>query len=196
MSPTPPESPPPSPPPAPPGPPRPSLGTIALAFTAIGLQSWGGGMSSWIRREVVTKRGWMEDRPFLAALTLCQILPGPNAVNLATMIGTVLRGGPGALAALLGMVGPPALLIVAFGAALELLKNQPALGPTMAGLGAAAIGLTFANAVQMTRSGARSPSGAALAVATAVAIGLFRLPLLLVLAVLVPVSLALAARRP
>ncbi len=175
--------------------PPPSLGAIAAIFAAIGLQSFGGGMSAWIRREVVIRRGWMDERSFLAGLTLCQIAPGPNGVNLATLVGTVLRGGPGALAALIGMVGPPAVLVVALGAALAALHNQPWLDPAMAGLGAAAIGMTLANAIGMTRSGVRTPGGIAVTAGTALAIGVFRLPLFVVLLAMVPLSLLLAARQ-
>ena len=173
----------------------PGLGAIVVAFAIIGLESWGGGMSAWVRREVVVKRGWVEEQSFLAAYTLCQIMPGANVVNLATMLGTTLRGGPGACAALFGMVLPPCALILLFGLALDLLRHQPALGPIMAGLGAAAIGLTFANAIEMTRTGARAPWAAAVAAAMAIAIGFFRVPLLVALIIALPVSLALARRE-
>lgn len=179
---------------SPPAPSPPGLGAIALAFAIIGMESWGGGMSAWVRREVVVKRGWVEEQSFLAAYTLCQIMPGANVVNLATLLGTTLRGGPGAIAALLGMVGPPTGLILLFGLALEMLKRQPALGPIMAGLGAAAIGLTFANAIEMTRTGARAPWAAAVAAVVAITIGFFRVPLLVVLLIALPISLALARR--
>jgi chromate transporter len=177
-------------------PPPPRLVAIVAVFAAIGLQSWGGGLSAWIRREVVVRRGWMDERSFLVGLTLCQIAPGPNGINLAVLIGTALRGGPGALAALLGMVGLPAVLVLALGAGLAALHDQPWLGPTMAGLGAAAVGLTLANAFDLNRRNVRTAGGLAVTAVTAVAIGVFRLPLLAVLVVVVPVSLLLAARGP
>jgi chromate transporter len=173
----------------------PSLIAIAAVFAAIGLQSFGGGMSAWIRREVVVRRGWMDERSFLVGLTLCQIAPGANGVNLATLVGTALRGAPGMLVALLGMVGPPAVLVCVLGVGLEALRNQPWLDPAMAGLGAAAIGLTLSNAIGLTRGNVRTPGGIAVTVGTAIAIGVLRLPLLPVLLVAVPVSLLLAARK-
>jgi chromate transporter len=173
----------------------PSLSAIAAAFTAIGLQSWGGGMTAWIRREVVVRRRWVEERPFLAVLTICQIAPGPNVVNLAAMIGTMLRGTAGALAALLGMVGPPAVLVVVLGAGLVAFKDIPGLGSCMAGLGAAAIGLTLANAISMTRQAVSGPAAAVVIAAVAVAFGLLGVPLLVVLVVALPASMGLAAWR-
>ena len=132
---------------------------------------------------------------FLVGLTLCQIAPGANGVNLATLVGTALRGAPGMLVALLGMVGPPAVLVCVLGVGLEALRNQPWLDPAMAGLGAAAIGLTLSNAIGLTRGNVRTPGGIAVTVGTAIAIGVLRLPLLPVLLVAVPVSLLLAARK-
>jgi chromate transporter len=177
----------------PPRPPR--LIAIAAVFTAIGLMSFGSGMSAWIRREVVIRRRWMDERSFLAGLTLCQIAPGPSGVNLATLVGTMLRGTPGMLAALLGMVVPPAALLVALGAGLAALHDRPWLDSTLAGLGAAAIGMTLSNAIGMSRSGVRSLGDFAVLVGIVLAIGVFRLPLIAVLVLAVPVSLALAAWR-
>ncbi len=178
-------------------PPPPRLVTIAFVFLRIGLQSWGGGMSAWIRREVVLGRHWMDEPEFLAGLTLCQIAPGPNAINLAVLVGTTLRGAPGALAAVAGLVVPPALLLLALGAGLSALHGLPGLSSAMAGLGASAIGLVFANAFQLARHNLHGGAAFAVALLTAGAIGLLRLPLLPVLAVMIPTSLLLArcARR-
>ena len=80
-----------------PGPP--SLAALFLCFLTIGSTSFGGGLLGWIRRELVEKRGWLDDQQFLVVLRLSQIVPGATNVNLAVLIGTQLRGVPGALAA-------------------------------------------------------------------------------------------------
>ncbi|MCD0156473.1 chromate transporter, partial [Deinococcus sp. 6GRE01] len=47
---------------------------------------------------VFARRGaWMTELDFAETYTLAQLTPGPNAVNLAAMIGARLRGWPGAL---------------------------------------------------------------------------------------------------
>ncbi len=177
-------------------PPPPRLVTIAFVFASVGLQSWSGGMSAWIRREVVLRRRWMDEPSFLAGLTLCQIAPGANAINLAVLIGTQLRGAAGALAAVGGLVVPPALLLLVLGAGLAALHALPGLSSAMAGLGASAIGLMFANAAQLARNNLRSKAAIAVAVLTAGAVGLLRLGLLPVLAVMIPASLLLACFAP
>jgi chromate transporter len=170
----------------------PSLSAIAAVFLIIAMQSFGGGLSGWIRREVVQKRNWMGEQQFLSGLALCQIAPGPNAVNLSVFIGTTLRGTSGACAALGGMLGVPMIVVLALGAGFAAVSGAAVVGSVMAGIGAAAIGLNLATGLRMTRRGIRTPVGAAVAVAAAVSIGVLATDFLRTLLILLPVSLALA----
>jgi chromate transporter len=172
-----------------------SLTQIAWVFAAIGMQSIGGGMSAWIRREIVQRHGWLSESQFVAGMALSQITPGANGVNLAVFVGTTLRGWAGALAAIAGMLLVPVVVILALGAAFSGVRDLPGVESAMVGLGAGAIGLNAANGLRMTRRNVRGLSGAAVMLTTALAVGVVRLPLLAVLAVMVPVSLALAGRR-
>jgi chromate transporter len=178
---------------APPSPP--SLREIALVFLSIGVQSFGGGLSSWVRREVVQRRGWLEEQAFLSGLALCQITPGPNAVNLAVFVGATLRGRAGALAALAGMLIVPVIIVFALGAAFTTLRDAAWIGSLMAGIGAAAIGLNFATALRMTRRGVRTPGAALVVIAATVSVGWLGVSLPLALVVLLPASLACAVWR-
>ena len=173
----------------------PSLGELALVFLLIGVQSFGGGLSAWVRREVVQRRGWLEEQAFLSGLALCQITPGPNAVNLAVFVGATLRGRAGALAALGGMLLVPIAIVLAISAAFATLSAEPWLNSLMTGIGASAIGLNFATALRMTRRGVRTPGAALIVVSAAVSVGLLGVSLPLALVVLVPASLALAVWR-
>ena len=173
---------------------RPALADIARVFLAIGLQSFGGGLSAWIRREVVARRGWIGERQFVGGLALAQISPGANGVNLAVFVGTTLRGWPGALAALSGMLLAPVLVILLLGAAFASLRGVPGVESAMAGLGAAAIGLNVANGWRMMRRTVRGAAPALVMVATAALVGVLGFKLWAALALMVPVSLALAWR--
>jgi chromate transport protein ChrA len=62
--------------------------------------------------EVVQMRHWLSDDEFREALTLAQILPGPNLVNLGAAIGFKLFSGPKALIAMLPLLLPGAVLAV------------------------------------------------------------------------------------
>jgi chromate transporter len=176
-------------------PPRPGLGEIAGVFLSVGLQSFGGGLSAWIRREVVQKRGWMGERQFVGGLALAQIAPGANGVNLAVFVGTALRGWRGALAALSGMLLAPVAVILVLGAGFASLRGVHGVGSAMAGLGAAAIGLNVANGWRMMRRTVRGAAPAVVMVATAAAVGVAGLKLWMALLLMVPVSLVLAWRR-
>ncbi len=82
-----------------PGAPRPahpvSLWALALAFLKIAMASLGGGLSAWALRVIVEERRWLTEQEFLAAFTICRIVPGPNQVNMAVYVGTHFRGLPG-----------------------------------------------------------------------------------------------------
>lgn len=179
---------------APAGPP--SLGQIFLAFTKIGLTSFGGGLSGWMLREFVQNRRWVSEADFLNGLSLAQAFPGVNVVNLALWIGFRLRGGPGALAGVLGMIVPAMLVAIAAAAAFAEVAQYRSVHLALAGAAAAAVGLSLQMGVRAARRAARSAVPVAIIVATFLAIGVLRLPLLPVMAVLAPLSIAYAAWRP
>ena len=67
----------------------------ALKFWAkLGFISFGGpaGQIAIMHQEVVQRRGWLGENPFLRALNFCMLLPGPEAQQLATYIGWRLHG--------------------------------------------------------------------------------------------------------
>src|ERR1700742_3429806 len=91
-----------------------SLMQIIALFARVGLTSFGGGLSAWIYREVVTQRGWLKDEEFLGALTLGQVLPGSNVINVSIYVGYRMRGAPGSVAAVAALLVPPMVVIVLF----------------------------------------------------------------------------------
>ncbi|PZP45006.1 MAG: chromate transporter [Azospirillum brasilense] len=174
--------------PAPPG-----LRDIFLAFTKIGLTSFGGGLSGWMMREFVQNRRWLSEGEFLSGLALSQAFPGINTVNLSIWIGYRLRGGWGALAGAGGMVVPAMLVAIAAAALFRHLSQNPAIHAMMPGVAAAAIGLSLQTGLRAGRNAARSLVPALILAASFAGIGLLRLPLLYVVLVLAPVSIAWAA---
>jgi chromate transporter len=74
----------------------------ALKFWAkLGFISFGGpaGQIAIMHQEVVERRRWIGENPFLRALNFCMLLPGPEAQQLATYIGWRLHGTWGGIAA-------------------------------------------------------------------------------------------------
>jgi chromate transporter len=171
-----------------------SLGALFMSFLAIGSTSFGGGLTGWIRRELVEKRGWLDDQQFLSCYALSQIVPGATNVNLAVLIGTQLRGAAGALAALGGMLIMPLAILLTLGSFYFAAHGAPGgrlLNAALAGAGAAAIGFNIATGIRLGRRNVRRPGPALIAGAIIVGIGILRIPLLEVLLVMLPASLAL-----
>ena len=75
----------------------PTLPQIFLAFSKVGLTSFGGGLSGWMMREFVQQRRWLSESDFLSGLALAQSFPGVNVVNLAIWIGFRSEAGPGVM---------------------------------------------------------------------------------------------------
>lgn len=91
----------------------PGAGELIRVFGRIGLMSFGGPAAqiALMHRELVEERPWLDEQTFLRALSLCMLLPGPEAMQLATYAGWRLRGIPGGLIAGGLFVVPGAIVI-------------------------------------------------------------------------------------
>jgi chromate transporter len=168
-----------------------------LLFSGIGLSSFGGGVSVWMHRAIVERRGWLSDSEFSTALALARIMPGVNIVNLAVLIGHRLIGFTGAVAAVMGLLVGPSVVVVGLAALYRQLSGSVLLDTVLQGTAASAVGLLFGMGLKfgsrIVRVGLASPGRkaeglGAIAVMAAlfVGIGVFRLPT-------VPTVLCLAA---
>ncbi len=74
---------------------------IFWVFVKIGLLSFGGpaGQIALMHRILVDEKEWLDEQSFLNALNFCMLLPGPEAMQLATFAGWRLRGVSGGLIA-------------------------------------------------------------------------------------------------
>ena len=171
----------------------PTLPDLFTAFALISLQGFGGVLA-WSRRMLVEERRWMTPVEFNDAYALCQFLPGPNVVNLSVVFGRKIRGTAGALVALVGLLGPPFVIVTLIGLLYAHFGEIAALQRMLMGVAAAAAGLVMGAGAKMAmplfEDGRRL--GPLVALATLVSIGILRWPIYLVLAILVPVSIAIA----
>lgn len=173
---------------------RPSLPAIFSCFFVIGSQSFGGGTSTWIRREVVTKRGWLNDKQFLSCLAVCQIAPGPNPMNMAVFLGCRMRGTIGALTAFVALMVFPVVLCLALGALYLANRRLPAIEILLGGLGAVAIGMNVANGIRLTRKNIRRPRQVLMIAIVTLSVGIYHFPLFCVLLFAVPAAIFIEAR--
>ncbi|MFT4011797.1 MAG: chromate transporter [Paracoccus sp. (in: a-proteobacteria)] len=121
--------------------PAPSLARLFLTCLRIGCLSFGGGLSGWLYREFVTRTAWVGDEDFAATLTLAQIMPGANVLNLVVCLGEVLGGPRAALLCTLGFILPPVLAVVGMAVLLDHVTTAPWVDAALSGLAFAALGL-------------------------------------------------------
>ena len=175
--------------------PQPSLAEIAFTFNHIALASFGGGLSAWSREVVVIRKKWMGEEQFLSAMTMCRIMPGATQVNLSVFVGSALRGGPGAVAAVVGLCLLPVALILGLGFFYFTFKEVPAVKGALHGASAAAVALTLTMVIKTGKKCLTGAVSVALFAAAFVLNGVLRWPLLGVLAILAPLSLIWAWPR-
>jgi chromate transporter len=133
------------------------------------------------QRELVEKRRWLTREQFVETLSVGQVLPGPNIVNVALMVGDRFLGWRGALAAFAGILAAPLVIVLALAILYARFAEQPVVAGAMRGMGAVAAGLILAMAIKLAPTLKKSPlplaPSAAALLATWVLVGLLRLPM-------------------
>jgi chromate transporter len=173
---------------------RVSLRTIFWTFLTAGAISFGGGVVAYLREYTVSDTKWLDDEAFLDALEISQTLPGLNAINMSVIIGDNLRGIPGAIVAVAGLVLPGVIVIMGLGAFWQEQSHNPLVKPFLIGVAAAAVGLLSTVTLQLGHKQFAKPLDLAIIAATFVAVSILRIPLYLVL--LVVGSAAVLLYRP
>ena len=170
-----------------------SLTELFLGFAKISVSGFGM-ILPWARRLIVEEKKWMTAEEFNETFALAQFLPGPNVVNLSVVFGSRIGGAAGAAVALLGLIGPPALIATGLSALYAVYGDVEILRRILTGIATAAIGLMIAVILKMAEPLLRkwlAPAPFVMA-ATFLAIGVARWPLVWTLLVLAPASIALA----
>src|SRR6056297_3921656 len=132
---------------------RPSLAQLFHVFARIGVLSFGGPAAqiSLMHTELVERRSWLGEKQFLGALSFCMLLPGPEAMQLATYAGWRLRGVPGGLIAGLLFVLPGALVILALGLGYALYGGVPLVQALFFGIKAAVVAIVLQALLNLAR---------------------------------------------
>ena len=92
-----------------------SKSELFVAFTWLALQGFGGVLAV-AQRELVERLRWLSKEQFVELLSLSQVLPGPNVINLSLMFGDRHFGWRGALTAVAGMLAAPLVIVLALAA--------------------------------------------------------------------------------
>ncbi|MEO3470698.1 chromate transporter [Roseomonas sp. CAU 1739] len=165
---------------------------LFLGFLKIGMLGFGG-IAPWARHVIIEERRWLTEKEFAAILGIGQVLPGPNTMNAAVMIGDRFQGLAGALLCVLGQLVVPLVIVTALGAAYLRFADVPVVQALVVGAAAGAAGLVMGTAVKMARNIRPSARSLVIIAAAFIAIGVMEWPLVPVVAVLVPLSIGGAA---
>ena len=119
----------------------------------IGLLSFGGPAAqiALMHREVVDIKNWLSEKQFLNALSFCMLLPGPEAMQLATYAGWRLHGVSGGLVAGLLFVLPGAIVIFALALIYGLYGDVPLVNALFLGVKAAVIVIVIEALLKVSR---------------------------------------------
>jgi chromate transporter len=179
--------------------PRPdSLTDLFVSFTLLALQGFGGVLAV-VQRELVENKRWMTRDEFIEDWSVAQIMPGPNVINLALIVGGRYFGLKGALVGLAGMLAVPLVLVLALALVYSHFADHPGVAGALRGMGAVAAGLILATGIKLISALQTNVLGwrwcAALCLACLVGIVIIRLPMAYVLFGLGSVAFTLAYKR-
>src|SRR5207248_10145936 len=92
--------------------------TVAREWTRIGVTGFGGPPThiALLRRLIVDREHWMEDREFEDAIAACNLLPGPASTQLAIFCSRRLAGPMGGVVGGLAFVVPAVVAVLALSA--------------------------------------------------------------------------------
>jgi chromate transporter len=171
------------------------LGQIFLTFLKLGIATFGGSVQSWMHREIVTRHHWLDERTFLSGLSVALVLPGANPVNMALYVGLQLRGGRGAIVAVLAMVMPAFCVILLLAAFYRDFSHFGVAHFVLLGLAASGVGATLNMAIKISRRLPRDLITPAIAILVFLASAVMRWPMIPIVAIAVPVSIGVAYFR-
>lgn len=147
-------------------------------FGKIGLLSFGGpaGQIALMHTILVDEKKWLDEKRFLHALKFCMLLPGPEAMQLATYTGWMLRGVKGGLLAGLLFVLPGALVMLALSMLYVYLGEVPLVAGLLFGLKAAVLAIVLQALLKVSKRALKGWQSLVLAVAALVALAVFSVP--------------------
>ncbi|MGI9425653.1 MAG: chromate efflux transporter [Hyphomicrobiaceae bacterium] len=155
-----------------------SLWQAIKIWAQIGVLSFGGPTAqiALMHRVIVDERKWLSEQQFLNALGFCMLLPGPEAMQLATYAGWRLHGVIGGLAAGLLFVLPGACIVLALSMIYALYGNVTFVEALFFGIKAAVLVIVIEALLRIARRALKLPEHWLIAALSFVAIYVFALP--------------------
>lgn len=139
---------------------------LLVGFGRVGLLGFGGGPSLLpLMQAECLGAGWLTEEQFREGVVAGQALPGPIATKMATYVGWQAGGAIGALAALVGLVAPTAVMMVAATGFVVKHQEHPWVAGALRGARPAVVAMLAYTAWDLAPTGISSGAGAAMAAA-------------------------------
>ncbi|NHB77568.1 chromate efflux transporter [Rhodobacter calidifons] len=155
----------------------PSLADLTRTFARIGCLSFGGPAAqiALMHRVVLDEKNWVPEPDYLRALSFCMLLPGPEAMQLATWIGWRLHRVTGGLIAGGLFVLPGAIVVLLLSLIYAALGQVALVAALFTGVQAAVIAIVIEALMRVSKRALKSREASLIALAAF--LGLFALDL-------------------
>jgi chromate transporter len=146
------------------------LRTIFWSFCKIGSVLFGGGyaMLPLLEKEITNNRKWCTQEEMVDTFAIAQLIPGVVAINTSMFVGQRLRGWRGTLAATLGIIAVPFVVILAYAVAFDYFRETKWLEHATAGLRPAVAGMMLGMAYTLFKRTGKTLLGVVVILAVAV----------------------------
>tara|TARA_B110000967_G_scaffold72034_1_gene74518 strand:+ start:964 stop:2226 length:1263 start_codon:yes stop_codon:yes gene_type:complete len=157
---------------------RPTLSQSVRIWSKVGLLSFGGPAAqiALMHREIVDRKNWLSEVQFLNALNFCMLLPGPEAMQLATYAGWRINGVLGGLIAGLLFVIPGALLIALLASVYVCFGELPLVNALFLGVKSAVVIIVIEALLRVSKKALKTKSHRMIAAISFISIFFLNLP--------------------
>lgn len=147
------------------------IGEIILVFLKLGLTAFGGPATAMamMRQEFVVKKKWMSEEEFFDFWGLSNLIPGPNATEMAMYIGKKHAGWVGLIAAGVFYIVPAMLIVLILAWAYVRFGTLPALDGILSGIKPVVAAILVSALIGMLRPRLRQYTGMMIAAASLMA---------------------------
>ncbi|WP_026167639.1 chromate efflux transporter [Desulfovibrio oxyclinae] len=126
---------------------KPSLLALLGVFLKLGTTAFGGpAMIPYIKKAVVERHGWLDEKDFSLGMGAAQLVPGATAMQVAAWAGLRIRGTAGAFVAYLGFSLPAFLLMLGLSVLYFKGADLPRIQAAFAGLQVVVVALVLSAA--------------------------------------------------
>ena len=143
-----------------------SVSELVRVFFRIGWLAFGGPVAQLglMHDECVERRRWLDDAEFVRALNFVHVLPGPEASQMAILIGWRVLGILGGVLAGVLFIAPGFITLSTLGAIYVRYGSRPELLGVLSGFRPVALALLASAMLRLSKAALRTPFQKVLAV--------------------------------